>query len=262
MNHLKQESSKVFDQYAKYYDLLNQEKDYNKEIDFIDKLIVQHYQGRPNKVLDIGCGTGIHALNLAKKDYSVTGIDLSSEMISIANNHKVENCEFQIGDARSFSLKNRYDIILSLFHVVSYQLSNEDINEMFANVSRHLAENALFIFDFWYTPAVLTERPSVRVKRYEDDEIKMIRIAEPEDFSLENRVDVSYEILIQNKNNLKTHFVHETHKMRHYSIYEIKNILDSANMELMNYGEWLTGLEPSEHTWGVYCVGRKKGSKR
>lgn len=246
----------VFKNYAKYYDLLYQDKDYRKEIDFIDSLIKQHSKKNNLRVLDIGCGTGIHANYLAEKGYHVTGIDFSEEMIRIAKENNKGKADFEVANATNFILDKKFDIVLSLFHVVSYQSSNKDIQSMFTNVSKHLNPNGLFIFDFWYGPAVLTELPSVKIKRFENEDIKVVRIAEPIMHTIENTVDVNYEIIISTKIDNYVEFIRETHKMRYLFIPEINNLLGYNKMVVLNYGEWLTNLKPSNHTWGVYCIAK------
>ena len=75
---------KIFSNYAQYYDFLNQQKDYRQEIDYITSLI-NKYAPNANNVLDLGCGTGLHAINLAEEGYHISGIDQSPDMIKIAN---------------------------------------------------------------------------------------------------------------------------------------------------------------------------------
>jgi SAM-dependent methyltransferase len=233
------------------------DKDYRKEIDFIDSLIKQYSQEQNLHVLDIGCGTGIHASYLAEKGYHVTGIDFSDEMIRIAKENKKGNTDFYVADATNFELDKKYDIILSLFHVVSYQCSNKNISSMFLNVSKHLNPNGLFIFDFWYGPTVLTEQPSIKIKRFENDDIKVVRIAEPIMHTNENTVDVNYEIIVSAKIDNTVKFIKETHKMRYLFIPEIDSLVENNKMAVLEYGEWLTKRSPSPHTWGVYCITKK-----
>lgn len=247
----------VFNNYAKYYDLLYKDKDYKKEVDYIDSLIKQHSSNKNLRILDIGCGTGIHANYLSEKGYHVTGIDFSKEMIEIAKKNKKKNTDFYLADAKFFEFDTKFDIILSLFHVVSYQSKNEDILKMFSHVSKHLTTEGLFIFDFWYGSAVLKEGPSVKIKRFENEEIKVVRIAEPDMHSAQNIVDVNYDIIIYNKKDKKIDFINEKHKMRYLFLPEIDNFINMSEMVILNYGEWFTNLKPSTATWGVYCVAKK-----
>lgn len=247
----------VFNSYAKYYDLLYGDKDYNKETDYIVSLIKQYTLKKNLRILDIGCGTGIHAKYLSERGYKVTGIDFSEEMIKIAQENKNDKTEFYVADATRFNLDKKFDIILSLFHVVSYQSSNKDIQNMFLNVSKHLNPNGLFIFDFWYGPAVLTEIPSIKIKRFENIEIKVVRIAEPLMNTSKNIVDVNYEIIVSNKIDDSVEFIKETHTMRYLFIPEINGLVENCKMTILDYGEWFTKQSPSPHTWGVYCIAKK-----
>ena len=79
-----------FKEYAKYYDLINAGKNYEKEIDFIHELIQSEYPGA-KRILEIGCGTGKHADGLSKYGYEIVGIDISPEMIKIAKESNKTN---------------------------------------------------------------------------------------------------------------------------------------------------------------------------
>jgi len=60
--------------YASAYDFLYQDKDYEKECDFIESIFVR-YSGNVKRVLDLGCGTGGHALILVRRGYHIVGVD-------------------------------------------------------------------------------------------------------------------------------------------------------------------------------------------
>ena len=172
--------NKVIDAYAAYYDLLYQDKNYHKEAKYILRILEENGISS-GKILELGSGTGKHAEEFAKVGFCVHGIDLSPEMVQEAN-HRNNNLEdqlyFEVGDVRDFEAGKKFDAVISLFHVISYQIKNEDIQEMFKTAAKHLKQNGVFIFDFWYGPGVLTEPPAVRQKRIENREIEDIRIAE------------------------------------------------------------------------------------
>lgn len=123
MNSTKSETM-VFKDYAKYYNLLYSDKDYKKETDYIESLIRRYLPDNNNLVLDAGCGTGKHAILLAERGYHVTGIDRSEEMIGIADENRNDNSDFHVMDITHFELDTRFDVVISLFHVASYQTSN------------------------------------------------------------------------------------------------------------------------------------------
>jgi len=254
----------VFANYARYYDLLYQTKDYIGEAQFVDQLL-QTYASNSKSILELGCGTGIHAILLAEYGYSVYGIDMSVEMLTMANQRfskleepLVSQLEFCQGDVRNIRLNKQFDAVISLFHVVSYQSVNEDLRAMFITAKSHLKPGGIFVFDCWYGPAVITDRPVVRIKRLEDDAIQVIRIAEPSMYPNENLVDVKYQILIRDKLSGRVEEIEETHRMRYLFKPEIDLLLEETGFKLVVNREWITNQEAGFDTWGVYFVAQKK----
>ena len=73
----------VFGEFAKYYDLVHQNKNYEKESAYVDSLI-RRFKPDTRSILDFGCGTGNYAFAMQALGYEVTGVDASPEMIEIA----------------------------------------------------------------------------------------------------------------------------------------------------------------------------------
>jgi len=255
----------VFDDYARYYDLLYQDKDYDGEVRFIDGLI-KKYAPNAKKLLELGCGTGIHAEKLAEVGYSIHGVDLSAEMLKCAKERiqnlperKAKNLSFSCGDIRQFRHEGgRFDAVISLFHVMSYQTGNSDLMSVCNTVKQNLKPNGVFIFDCWYGPAVLSDPPVVRVKRLEDERIEITRIAEPETYPNDNRVDVHYQVFIKEKSTGKVEILEETHRMRYLFKPEIEQILALCDLSLINSQEWLSGNKLDFSTWNACFVAEKK----
>lgn len=251
----------IFGKYSSYYNLLYKDKDYAGEVEYLHKLIQKYCQGAKS-VLDLGCGTGRHDLLLAEKGYSVTGVDQSEEMLAVANyqfstlNSQPSTLAFTQGDIRTVRLNKQFDTVISLFHVMSYQVSNDDLLAAFASVKAHLKPGGIFICDCWYGPAVLTDRPSVRVKRLEDETISVVRIAEPVVFPNEDTVDVNYNVFIKDKKTGIVEELREIHKMRYLFKPEIDMMLRAKGLELIQSEEWMSGKEPGFDTWGVCFVVR------
>ena len=248
---------RAFKDYSQYYNLLYGDKDYNGESNYIESLICE-YLPRAKTILDLGCGTGRHDSILSEKGYRVHGIDLSQKMLAVADEiEKNANLLFSHGDIRDVRLYKKYDVVLSLFHVLSYQVNNSDLFDVFKTAAEHLRSGGIFIFDCWYGPGVLTDRPTVRIKRVEDDEIEIIRIAEPILYPNENLVDVNYQLLIRNKLDNRLAKLQETHKMRYLFKPEVEMIINHTSFTLITCEEWMTRKEPDYNSWNVVFVVEK-----
>ena len=252
----------VFGDYARYYDLLYRDKDYGGEVDFIDSLIKKHVPGAES-ILELGCGTGGHAEHLARLGYTVHGVDISRDMLKMAEARHAKfapllqnKIHFEKADVRTLRLGRKFDVVLSLFHVVSYQTTNEDILAAFNTAREHLKKGGLFIFDCWYGPAVLTDRPEIRVRNCQDETMSITRTAEPTLHPNRNLVDVDYQILV-NADGKETNF-HETHRMRYLFRPEVELFLSLSKFEFLEGRQWMTGRDAGFDTWYVYFVVRSR----
>ena len=245
-------TASVFKAYSRYYNLLYRDKDYVGEADYIQALLSRHGVAHGD-LLELGSGTGKHGRLLAEKGYIVHGIERSADMVAQAGAVVVNGFSCEQGDIRTAQMKRSYAAVLSLFHVVSYLTDNASVRAVFDRAAEHLTSGGLFIFDFWYSPAVYAQRPVVRVKRMADAQVEIVRIAEPESHPNLNRVDVNYTIYARDIASDTTQTLAETHEMRHFSLPEIDLLAEASGFSRIGGEEFLTAQPPSEATWGV-CV--------
>ncbi len=253
-----------FGLYSRYYDLLYADKDYVGETRYVRSLISRFVDGGTS-VLELGSGTGKHASLLAQAGFDVTGVERSDEMIAEADKRTTDpnatspgTMRFIKGDARSVCIDQRFDCVLSLFHVVSYQTGNEDVAAMFATAAHHLDAGGIFLFDVWYGPAVLTQMPTVRVKRMQNETTEVLRVAEPTVDVQRNVVDVNYTVMITDKTNGRVEKLSETHCMRYFFSPELAMFANQAGMNILHSEQWLDSAKPSASTWGVTFVLQKR----
>lgn len=248
----------VFGDYAYYYNIFYQDKDYKAEALQVDTLLKRYGKG-VKTIINYGCGTGRHDLELFRLGYQCMGVDMSPLMIEIAQkNAKDEdaNIGFSVADVRSYKAEQRYDGVISLFHVMSYQNSNEDISAAFQSARGALDKNGIFLFDVWYGPGVLSDQPVVRVKEIEDERNKLVRIARPIMHDKENVVDVCYEVLVIEKESGKTKVINEVHHMRYFFRPELELLLKEAGFELMDNLDGRTLGETNYESWTSYFVAK------
>jgi hypothetical protein len=139
---------------------------------------------------------------------------------------------------------------------MSYQVSNADLAAAFETAWSHLGSGGLFLFDFWYGPAVLTEKPEVRVKRLENKHIEVTRIAEPSLNAGESTVQVDYTLFVRDKETGGIEQTAESHKLRYLFLTELQNYLTGRFVAPESF-EWMTKAPPSESTWSAFvCTTR------
>jgi predicted TPR repeat methyltransferase len=131
-----------FGDYAYYYDLIYANKNYKKEAETVAGLLKKYGAIHKNaNILNMGCGTGKHDFELSNMGYNMTGIDMSDDMIQIAQKSKEKidsSTNFEVADIREYEPTKKYDAVISLFHVFSYQNSNDDVKKALGTASKAL----------------------------------------------------------------------------------------------------------------------------
>jgi ubiquinone/menaquinone biosynthesis C-methylase UbiE len=131
-----------YKKFAKFYDEAMGKR--VKTITLIQGLIKQS-NPNANTVLELACGTGAVLEPLAK-DYVVSGLDLSSEMLKVAKK-KLPKAKFYHQDMTNFKLDEKYDVILCLFDSINHLLKFNDWQKVFIKAAEHLNDKGVFIFD-------------------------------------------------------------------------------------------------------------------
>jgi ubiquinone/menaquinone biosynthesis C-methylase UbiE len=244
--------------YANEYDTLYLEKDYVGECALVESAIKQF--GRPvRSILDVGCGTGSHAIEFARRGYQVTGVDLSQSMLDVAARKAADETldhqpKWITGDARKFAADSHFDIATMLFAVVSYLTTNDDVLEGLSNIRRHLRPGSLFLCDFWYGPAVLSVRPNERVRVLETGGRRTIRAASTTVDSFSQTADVSFRLWsIEGDHYLGE--AQETHRMRYFFPQEFKVLLNQAGFACKSLTAFPTlDQRLTDESWNAFCV--------
>lgn len=132
--------------FAKIYDHYMGHVTYNDWTDFIINQYVNIYGKEPNKILDIGCGTGTISDLLQKKGFDVYAFDQSSEMLDIAylKNQQVHIIQ---GDMSKVDFENKFDLQVLLFDSINYLIEQDQIIQMLKVIRNNMSDSSLFIFD-------------------------------------------------------------------------------------------------------------------
>ncbi len=248
----------VFQDYAYYYNSFYKDKDYEFESKQVDSLLNLYGKGT-KKIINFGCGTGRHDIELTKLGYKCAGVDLSSLMIDIAKKNTAKekmSISYEVADIRNYESQDQYDTVIALFHVMSYQIKNQDITAAFRSARKVLNKGGIFLFDVWYGPGVLCDKPCVRVKEAEDSTNRLVRIARPVMHDKDNVVDVSYEVFVINKLTGHTKVINEMHNMRYFFRPELDFFLEIAGFELIDNLDCQSLGETDFTSWTSYFIAR------
>jgi 2-polyprenyl-3-methyl-5-hydroxy-6-metoxy-1,4-benzoquinol methylase len=127
-----------------------------KETNFINTIIGNK---KHLKILDIGCGSGMHAARLQKLGHEVTGIDLNENMIRYAKENYLECTFLQMNMTEISTLKERYDVIVCICTTLCYLTDNKALNKFMTDVHSLLNPGGIFIFDVFNPIAYLEKLP-------------------------------------------------------------------------------------------------------
>jgi SAM-dependent methyltransferase len=134
---------------TKYYHDLYRHRDDSEAFDFVHAL-KNSFQWKANDtVLDVCCGNGRHALNLEKMGMVTWGVDLSDDNIAMAKANSNFPDRWQVQDARSLHLPNRFDVVLNLFTSFGYFEDDKEHEMMLDNIRQFLHPDGSFVLDFF-----------------------------------------------------------------------------------------------------------------
>lgn len=246
----------VFSDYADFYDIYYADKNYSAEADFVLEL-ASRYVKAPETLLDMGCGTGRHLAEFIRRNLKCDGFDLSESMLAQARQRLAgEHVELSQANLTSFENGKQYDLVVSMFAVIGYLTTNQELIAGLQTARKHLRPGGVFIFDNWFGPAVLAQKPEKRRHEYRDGDNTIIRAVSPDLDPVGQKVTVNYEIaVLRNGQVLKQ--TKEAHCMRYMFVQEMALAMQAAGLELVHSCPF---MKPdsllSTDEWNVTFVGR------
>lgn len=251
----------VFKKYADFYSSLYKDKNYQQECDFVKRIFETYSEKKVNSILDIGCGTGSHAILFADMEYAVTGVDISENMLEIARKKAADQKKritLVQQDIRHLDLPKKFDAAVAMFAVMGYQATNSDFEDALTSVHRHLNGGGIFIFDVWFGPTVLMQKPTDRVKIVEHSDKKIIRYAHPVLDIVNHSVEVNYSVLEIAGNKVLTE-TKESHLMRFFFYQELKYFLEKNGFEVLKICPFMdSDGKVDDHCWNISVICKKK----
>lgn len=215
-------------------------------VDWINELL--HERGiKCGNILDIACGTGILAIELARYGHFVHGIDISPEMIDIAKSKAsgLPNVSFSLQDMASFNTNEQYDLVACTFDSINYIRRLRDLRIMFFHIASILRLNGLFAFDSNTKHLYLSH----------SGETEMLKLNK-ESFLQECKYCSS-----RKENITKFAFpdgTYEIHRQRPYDFNQLKPLLERAGFHVLHLYSWFEKIPYSTTTPKLFCVAEKQ----
>jgi ubiquinone/menaquinone biosynthesis C-methylase UbiE len=163
-----------FHELAKYYDAINDWKNYRDETQRLESIARRYGRRGKTSWLDVACGTGRH-LEYLGRSHPTTGVDGSRDMLRQAR-RRLPGVQLVLGDMRTFRLGRQFDVVSCLFSAIGHLDTREDVRKAFANFARHVKDGGVVIVEPWIDPA--TFRPgSIHFRAHESPGLTILRLA-------------------------------------------------------------------------------------
>ncbi|USG63913.1 methyltransferase domain-containing protein [Brevibacillus ruminantium] len=243
----------AYGQMATVYDRLMADSPYPQWLDWAEGVWVK--KGKPQRIMDLGCGTGSIAIPLAKRGYRVTGVDLSAEMLAVAYD-KMRREQVSVTwveqDMRELELPQA-DSIISFCDSLSYLTEEDDVQQTFSRVFAHLQPGGTFLFDV-HSPYKVLHSFGDQTFTLTEDEISYIWQC----FCDPLRMEVTHELtfFLELESGLYQR-VEEVHEQRAYQPYEIVKWLREAGFVDVELTADFTDLPPHETSERLFFLARR-----
>lgn len=246
----------MYSELAPFYDLLMSHVNFKGVTDFYLKLAKLHnWKGR--RILDLACGTGNISLELFRQGYSVTGIDLSQEMLTMAE-EKVRSAgfepDFYCQNMINLQVPDSYDLVISAFDSMNYILKEEDLSLVFGRVYEALNPGGFFIFDV-HSEYKFKEVFGGNTFTYSGTDYSYIWQNKYENKN--STSSMSLDIFIQVKDDMYRR-IQEYHQERCYLPEKLEVLLENQGFEVLAYYGDQKLKRPGPKAERIYFVAKKE----
>jgi SAM-dependent methyltransferase len=245
-----------YEQFAYLYDELMRDAPYDEWVKFVTDQI-QKYHVNGVQLLDLACGTGELSVRFAKEGFKVTGIDLSSDMLAVAQAKAIdEGVQIPFFEQNMADLEGQgqFDIIGIFCDSLNYLHSEEEVIRTFAQVYQHLQNHGIFIFDV-HSIFKITQGFINQTFTLNEDHLAYIWNSFPGDTP--NSVEHELSFFVLDGRTEKYDRYDEFHFQRTFSVQQYSNWLMEAGFELLEICADFQETEPDPHSERIFFVVKK-----
>ena len=246
--------------FAYYYDMLTENVDYEKRCEYICSLLAENGVSE-GILLDLACGTGTMSLMLSEKGYDVVGVDGSEEMLTQAQEKKMEtgaDVIFLCQRMEELDLFGTINAAVSTLDSINHVTDEDTVKEIFRRVSLFMEDKGIFVFDV-NTPYKHREVLGDNTFIYDLDEVYCVW----QNSTDENLVTtISLDLFEKDEDDEETYYRYsEEFSERAYDLDDIKTWLEDCRFEVLSRYEEMTKDDVRSDTQRAVFVARKIGTQ-
>jgi SAM-dependent methyltransferase len=236
--------------YAECYDQIHSSKGYDGESARMLKYLEANLgKSGINRILDFGCGTGIHLNSLLDGKLELYGYDRNEYMLDIAR----QNYPDLFVSPDYSEIPGELDLVYSLFDVVNYQVSNEEVEVFFRSLASKLAQGATVVVDGWHYSGVAQDPPETRERDILFESSTITRRVTPT--TSNNYRTTVLDITLEDKSRSEL-LTHESHIMRAFDAPELEKFANSCGLTGVSFkdgSDWDKDLMPNSWRFVMFA---------
>lgn len=242
--------------FAKYYDILTDNVDYN-DIAFYYSNILQQHGSKKGRLLDLGCGTGNLTVRMERLGFSdITGCDLSQSMLDLAT-EKSKKIKWLCADMGDLPFENEFDAVITTLDSINHLKDEKAIEQAFDGIYKSLKNGGIFAADL-NTPYkhqnILAD--NVFTFDYEDEGLYCVWENQQVQDDPLNRIDMFlefFELLDDGKYKRSSDSLSEIA----LSPEMITEMLAGSGFKVLECSEYLTGEELEDYSEKFTVIAKK-----
>ena len=246
----------AYREFARFY-AKGQYYKYSKQMAEVLPDILEQFGAHPKTILDLACGEGTFILEMAKKGFDATGVDLSPQQVEFAQKKAEKenvNVEIHVQDMRSLFLEKKFDLITCWYDSLNHLLELDDLEKTFLSVHHALNNNGIFIFDVntIYNLAVKWQQYPCTI---ELDILNLFEIHRST-YDVENNIATLHITgFVKEGEENKWIRIDEEYRERGYTIEEIRQCLHNTGLqELALWGDIKEKSNPVPNTKRLWFI--------
>ena len=234
--------------FADFYDLLMDDIPYEDWRDYMEEIFKLNNL-KPKSILDLACGTGNMTKLFHEKNYDVLGVDLSTEMLTVAKN-KLPSVLFVNQNMLDLNLSENVDCCISLCDSMNYIHDLDDLIKIFEKINHHLNKDGLFIFDLNTAHKFENVLDGYSFSKIYDDIVCAWETVYDKDIKI---LEYYTNLFIKNDSDLFER-IEEFHYEKAYAIDEIIYAIEKSGLKFLNVYDELTFDEPKSDSERIFFV--------